>query len=88
MDQVQIESFRYIWAISDFEATIRYGPHELALWMGWEGDLVLMSTEAVPTEIFEQVCEHLRRYRWVSGSRVREWERRYARPAKVTWYEK
>jgi hypothetical protein len=88
LDQLEIDAFRYVWAINDFEATVRYGAHHLSLWMGWEGDLVLMSAEDVPSEIFEHVCTHLHRYRWVSGLRVREWERRYRRPAKVTWYEK
>jgi hypothetical protein len=88
MEQLRIETFRYIWAIDDFDATIRYGTHELKLWMGWEGDLVLMSTEEVPAEIFERVCSHLHRYKWVPPSRVNEWKRLYKRTAKATWYEK
>jgi hypothetical protein len=88
LDQLQIEMFRYIWAIEDFEATIEYKSYRMQLWMAWEGDLVLLGTDDVPSEIFQHVCGHLHRYKHVPVSRLNEYKKRYKRPAKVTWYEK
>lgn len=88
LDELQIEMFRYIWAIEDFEATIEYKSHRMQLWMAWEGDLVLMGTDDVPNAVFQHVCVHLHRYKYVPVSRLNAYKKRYKRPAKVTWYEK
>lgn len=80
--------FRYIWALDDFGATLAYKGYELRLWMDWEGDITLMSTEDVPPEVFGEVCVHLRNYKWATGMSVAKLKRRYRKPAKVSWYEK
>ena len=85
---IEVAWFRYIWAIDDFDAILNYKGYELRLWMDWDGDIALMSTETVPPEIFGEVCAHLRQYRWVSGMSVAKYQKRYRKPAKVTWYEK
>ena len=85
---IEVREFRYIGAIGDFEATLKYEDYELRLWMGWEGDLVLMSGESVPGETFDRVCGHLRHYKRVPDAWVIEFKKQYAKPAKVPWYEK
>jgi hypothetical protein len=59
--------------------------------MDWDGDISLHAEQAVPTEAFEEVCNHIRAHKlkWHElGRRRRRFEKMYKRPAKGIWYEK